>query len=151
MKRMVLGLAAAALTALPNLLLAQATCPSGTSAFQATGQNVQAALTGNMMCLGTVSDPNNRWQEFHRSDGALIDFKLGAGHPIDPTQQVGTWSFNNAASTVTHNYGAGGVFTWLMCRAGPPGNPNPITLVSTGGAGTRTGVTLQNGGPSQCP
>jgi hypothetical protein len=105
MKRVISRIVFASLIAVPNLVLAQATCPAGTSPFNATGTTIQAAVTGNMMCAARGGD---RWQEFHRSDGALIDFKRGAGHPIDPTQQVGTWSFNNAASTVTHNYVAGG-------------------------------------------
>jgi hypothetical protein len=139
----------ATLVAVPNLVLAQASCPPGTNTFPSSGGNALIAqLTGNMLCAARGGD---RWQEFHQSGGALIDFKLGPGHPVDPTEQVGTWTANDAASTVTHNYGAGGVFTWLVCRGGGAGNPNPLTLVSTGAAGTVTGVTLQAGGPSKCP
>lgn len=142
-------IAIASLIAVPNLALAQASCPAGTIPFAATGQTVTLALTGNTMCAVRGSD---RWQELHRADFALIDYKRGPGHPVDPTEQVGTWTSNDAASTVTHNYGTGGVFTWLVCRpAGPPAGVSPMTLVSTGAAGTVTNVGLQRGGPSPCP
>jgi len=147
MKRSLRGIAVATLIAVPNLVMAQASCPSGTVAFPSGGPNtLTAVLTGNTMCATRGAD---RWQEYHQSGGTLIDFKLGAGHPVDPTETVGTWTSSNPNSTVTHNYGAGGVFTWLVSK--PPSAAGPLTLVSTGAAGTVTGVTMIAGGPSKCP
>lgn len=145
MKRSFATTVFAALVALPNVMLAQAaSCPADTVAV--TSPTVTVIVSGNTMCAARGGD---RWQEYHQAGGALIDFKQGQGNPVDPTARVGSWSSNDGASTVTHDYGAGGSFTWLVCK--PTAASTPLTLVSTGSAGTVTGVAIQSGGPSACP
>ena len=142
----VLRVALASLFAMPSLVLAQAACPAGTVQFDAVGKTITMAVTGSTMCAVRGGD---RWQEFHQAGGVLIDYKLGPGDAVDPSEQVGTWSTNDASSTGTHNYGSGGAFTWRVCR--PAAGVSPLTLVSTGGAGTVANVGLARGGPLQCP
>jgi hypothetical protein len=72
----------------------------------------------------------------------LIDWKLGTGHPTDPTTQVGTWSAGSDAEAVlTHTYGSTS-YSWMVCQ--PTAGTN-YTLVSTSGAPTITGVTVKAG------
>lgn len=112
-------------------------CPAGTTRVN----QVIQLVGGNTMCASRGSDS---WQEYHQgtgNSGDLIDYKLGPGHRIDPTKKVGTWSaLNGANSSVTHTYGSTS-YTWLVCDAGG----GSYTLVSTGNAGTVTGVTMRTG------
>lgn len=114
---------------------AQVTCPAGTTRVQQVSQLVR----GNTMCAARNGDS---WQEFHSgsgNNGALIDYKLGPNHPIDPTKQVGTWNAQNGAnSSLTHTYGNTS-YGWVVCDAGG----GRYTLVSTGAAGTITDVTIK--------
>lgn len=131
--------AAIGLLAVPAVQ-AQAGCPTNTTRVDQVSQLVG----GNTMCATRGSDS---WQEFHSGNGnnsPLIDYKLGPNHPVDPTKQVGTWNAQiGSNSALTHTYG-GTSYTWLVCDAGG-GN---YTLVSTGTAGTITGVTIK---PGQVP
>ena len=67
--------------------------------------SISTLLTGNTVCVGS---PGN-WgaQEFHKSDGNLIDYKKGPSHPVDPTASVGSWSISGtgAATRVNYTYG----------------------------------------------
>lgn len=132
-----------AVLSVPVVGHAQTACPGGTNRVS----NVSSLVGGNTLCAARGGD---RWQEFHQGTGQsgnLIDFKLGAGHPVDPTKTVGTWSSNNGAnSNLTHTYGAQS-FTWLVCQVGTANN---YTLVSTGAVGTITGATVQ-AGQVACP
>jgi len=114
---------------------AMAACP-GTPL---TGAAISTLLTNNTVCVGT---PGN-WeaQELHVSGGSLVDYKLGPGHAVDPSEQVGTWSVDAAAGTVTHNYGPGTVYTYKMSANGgtsysfcsTAGAPEVLAKVKTGG------------------
>ena len=82
-------------------------------------------LNGRTMCGAGGSE---RWQEFHSGGaegGPLIEFKRGPGHPVEPTQQVGTWS--TSGSRVIHSYTGGPSYSWLVCRTGSA--TTPLTLV----------------------
>jgi hypothetical protein len=131
------------------------TCPAGTTRQTggtpanptAVGGNFTSFITGATICAARGSD---RWQEFHASGGALIDFKRGAGHPVDPTRQVGTWTANDADSTVTHTYGPQSSFTWALCRVD---GSNPVTytmVMNSPTAVTITGVRVL-AGQVPCP
>ena len=75
---------------------AQVACPVGSTRVV----NVGPLVAGNTLCAVRGSD---RWQEQHRGtglSGALWDYKMGANHPVDPTEQVGTWSAVNGATTI---------------------------------------------------
>jgi hypothetical protein len=131
-----------ALLVLSGLVSASAfaqTCPGGTT--RVTGGtpadpngpgNFVNFITGATICAARGTD---RWQEFHASNGDLIDYKLGPESPtnkVDPTKKVGVWSASNGASaTVTHTYGNTN-YEWAVCRVG---TGLTYTLVSlTGGA-----------------
>lgn len=124
--------------------VAQSACPSGSTRVN----NVQSLASGKTLCAARGGD---RWQEFHNggpSSGALIDYKLGSGHAVDPTTTVGTWSAQNGAnSLLTHSYTGGSNHPWLVCQVGAS---SVYTLVSTGAAGTITGATFL-GGQVACP
>jgi hypothetical protein len=144
--------------ALTVLLLAVAgaaiaqTCPTGTTrqtggtpADPTGGGNFTGFITGATIC---AARGNHRWQEFHASGGALIDFKRGPNDRVDPTRQVGTWTVNDTDSTVTHTYGRQS-FTWALCRDNGSSNPVTYTMVSPT-AGTITGVRVL-AGQVPCP
>lgn len=141
MKSVILAIAAVASLVATHHAFAQAVCPTGTTPATALGNLVG----GKTMCAARAGE---RWQEFHQGNGnggSLIDWKLGPGHAVDPTETVGTWSASNGDSLLTHAYTGGSSFTWLVCI-----NGGVLTLVSTGSAGTVSGVTLLNG-QVQCP
>lgn len=123
------------------------TCPAGTTRETGTAGDFIAFITGKTICAARGTD---RWQEYHSTGvgGDLIDFKLGASHPVDPTKKVGTWSATNGAdATVTHNYGPGQSYTWALCAV--TAAPGTYTMVSPT-AGTVSNVTLLNS-QGQCP
>lgn len=67
---------------------------------------LNALLSGNTVCVGSAG--NWEAQEYHASNGDLIDWKRGSGHPVDPTKKVGTWSITGtgAAMKVNYTYGS---------------------------------------------
>jgi hypothetical protein len=121
---------------------AQTQCPAGgiVGTTRVTG-DLAALLSGKTMC---ARNANHRWQEFHKSDRDLIDYKMGPNHAMDPTEKVGTWStVNGSNATVTHNYLGGTTYTWQVCKTSS--SPDLYMLISTQGAPTLTNVTLLNG------
>ena len=94
-----------------------AACTGGTRLNAAA---ISTLLGGNTVCVPTATIPTMTWQELHvgTSGGALIDYKRGPGHAVDPSQTVGTWSVSgsgNGNSFVTHTYsGGGGSFTYSV-------------------------------------
>ena len=70
---------------------------------------LSAAFSGNTVCAQRAGD---RWQEYHQVGGALIDWKMGPGHAVDPSKQVGTWSATS--SGLAYNYGSGGNYTYQV-------------------------------------
>lgn len=72
------------------------------------GTSASSLLNGNTACSPAgCSGTGCSWQEQHRTNGELWDFKKGSGDPVDPTSKVGTWSVA-ATGKVTHSYNAGG-------------------------------------------
>ncbi len=109
-------IAAAALSIVLGSWAAQAfaVCEANT---RVTGNAFDTLLqAGTLICgrpaAGYAGQAADRWQEEHRAGGQLWDYKLGAGHPIDPSKQVGTWSL--AANAVTHAYTGGPSFVWTV-------------------------------------
>lgn len=140
MKSVMLAIAAVASLVATHHAFAQAVCPTLTTPASALGNLV----SGKTMCAARAGE---RWQEFHQGvgGGALIDWKLGPGSTVDPTETVGTWSTDDGNSLLTHSYTGGPSYTWLVCI-----NGGVLTLVSTASAGTVSGVTLLNV-QVQCP
>ena len=126
-------------------------CPAGTArVISGTPANPNngtgdftSFITGATICAVRGTD---RWQEFHRSDGKLIDWKRGANDAVDPTKEVGLWkSVTGADAAVTHTYGITS-FVWAICQVG---TGLTYTLVSPTG-GTVTGATIR-AGQVACP
>lgn len=99
------------LAGLPSLAMANCT-PS----TRVTGAALTALITGNTVCAQRGSEV---WQEQHRAGGQLWDYKMGPGHPIDPSKQVGTW--NIARNLVTYCYTGGKCYSYSV--HGPAGGP----------------------------
>jgi len=88
----------------------------------------------------------DRWQEFHRSDGALIDYKKGSTDPIDPTKQVGTWSVtgNGPGTKVNYVYGPNERYSYTFHSNGSGG-------YSLCDGSTAISVTLLLNSAGPCP
>ena len=90
---------------------------SGNTRMNATQLGI---FVGKTVCATLGSD---KWQEEHRGSGItgqLWDFKLGAGHAVDPTEQVGTWTIvgtgNNAV--MRHSYTGGNSYDYAVYNNG---------------------------------
>ncbi|MBZ8138283.1 hypothetical protein CLD22_00010 [Rubrivivax gelatinosus] len=132
---------AAALLLAAAAASAQAPCAENA---RLSGPQINSQIGGKTMC---ATRGNDRWQEFHQSGGALIDFKKGPNDPVDPSKQVGTWSLGSsgADTVLTHSYGAGQNYSWAVCSTGSAS----YTLISTSGAGSQN-VTVVDG-QRACP
>ena len=138
----------AAALALVGVVAAQAqvSCPAGTT------QELDAAawVKGKTLCAtrGAL-----RWQEFHFDavpgpGRRLIDYKLGPGHPMDETKDMGTWDARggnagpSGGPVLVHIYSGGDSYAWLVCREA---GGSSWTLRSTSTHGDITGATLRTG------
>lgn len=98
---------------------------------------ITALLGSNTVCVPAVTVPTMTWQELHvgAPGGALIDFKRGPGHPVDPTQTVGTWTVSGTGAgnaTVTHAYsGAGGTYIYSVHGSGVVGTNHSFCAGAT--------------------
>jgi hypothetical protein len=119
-------------------------------------------VRGTTFC---VARGNERWQEFHAESGELIDYKLGPGHPVDPTKTVGSWTVTGMQAVVptdvraarprrdeggvlTHTYG-GTSYTFAVCvPASEARRSNPSFVLSSPTAGTFEKVRIL---PKQVP
>ncbi len=88
---------------------------SGTQVTNTTTPTLSALISNSTVCAAAGSDT---WQEQHRSDGLLWDFKKGPSDPVDPTGQVGNWSVNSTGNTVTYNYTGGSSYTYTVYDEG---------------------------------
>ncbi len=87
---------------------------------------IVALLAGKTVCVPAVTIPDMTWQELHQgataAGGALVDYKRGPGHAIDPSEPVGTWSVDTSNGgnqpRVIHNYGTGGTYTYSVHNNG---------------------------------
>ena len=125
---------------------ARSDCSNGTRLAPTA---ISALLGGNTVCVPPVTVNPMTWQELHvgnstSTNGALIDYKRGAGDPVDPSETVGTWIVNGNAvgnASVTHNYGSGGSFTYTVHGTGAigtnhsfcSGGPEIVGRVTSGG------------------
>ena len=114
-------------------------------------------LNGKYACVGTF--PTSQWNELH-SGGSLIDYKLGASHPKDPTKNVGTYTITSGDSSggasgrvgvVTYNYGSGGTYGYhVYANLGTISPAAGLYSFCTTGGGSnfavKVGQTTANGG-----
>ena len=98
-----------------------AACDTGSRLAAAA---IRTLLGNNTVCVPASSSPNMTWQELHvgTTSGALIDYKRGPGHAVDPSETVGSWTVNGTGvgnSTVTHAYsGGGGTYIYTVHGTG---------------------------------
>lgn len=113
-------------------------------ATQVLGGAVMTLISTNTVC---ATRGNEKWQEQHRSGGALWDYKKGPGDSVDPSKQVGTWIASRTTSSVTYSYTGGSSYTYTI--HGPAGGPYSFC---TGPNGTEvvSGATFKPGNNS-CP
>lgn len=101
---------------------------------------LKALLGGNTVCVPTATIPTMTWQELHvgtstSTTGALIDYKRGPGHAVDPSETVGTWTVtansagNNAS--VVHAYSGGGSYTYSVYGSGLVGSIHSFCVGTT--------------------
>jgi hypothetical protein len=130
------ALAAALLMAASTAVNAES-CGSGSPL---TGQDLANYIRDKLTCAykpGNTSgtDANKRWSSIHQDgtgfSGTLYEYARGAGHPVDPTKQVGTWALvdnNNdivtdvaSARRVRYTYGSN-TYHWQVRNTGgsPP-------------------------------
>jgi hypothetical protein len=97
-----------------------------------TATQIQTLLANNTACVGHT--PTAQWSEWHNggATGTVVDWKLGASNPVDPTKAVGTYtiSLNFTAGTVTYNYTGGGTYAYYVQQ----GSANPYTFCNTSGS-----------------
>ncbi len=74
---------------------------------------LNTTFSNNTVCAMRGAD---RWQEYHRVGGDLIDFKMGPSHAVDPSKKVGTWSVTGSgtAARLAYDYGSGGSYTYQV-------------------------------------
>lgn len=75
-------------------------------------------LTPSVMI--TAGSGGDSWHEVQCANGQLWDLKQGAGHPVDPSGFVGTWSMTS--DSVTHSYDQ--AYTYQLRRTGSAGSPS---------------------------
>lgn len=101
---------------------------------------ISALLGGNTVCVPTSTIPTMTWQELHvgnatSTTGALIDYKRGPGHPVDPSETVGSWTVTGSGvgnSTVTHAYGgSGGTYIYSVHGSGVVGTDHSFCVGAT--------------------
>lgn len=112
---------------------------------QITGTDLSNLISGNTVCASAGGD---QWQEQHRTGGALWDYKKGPTDPVDPTKQVGTWSFDNQSTptTITYQYGASGPsYTYTV-----HGASSGTYSFCNGGSEVVSNAMFKNG-ESSCP
>ncbi len=124
------------LAGLPTL--ATAAC---TAATRVTGAALTHLISGNTVCATRGSEV---WQEQHRTDGTLWDYKRGPGHPIDPSKQVGTWRI--ARNFVSYCYTGGSCYSYSVHGAGS----GPYSFCFANGTEVVSGATFKTGLTS-CP
>jgi hypothetical protein len=118
-------------------VLAQTPCPAGTR----LNENQLTTLLTNRTVCATVG--NDRWQEWHGPNNSLVDYKRGPGHPVDPTQVVGSWAITGSGinAIVTYTYGTNS-YAYAVCSSTPSGSYD-FRPAASGGGQLVTGATFR--------
>ncbi len=128
-----------------NAFAQSCACPAGTGT-RLNQTQIANVLSGNTVCVGSA--PTWQAQEQHLVGGVLTDYKRGAGHPTDPTAQVGTWAISGTGgnAAVVYNYG-GTQYSYGVCSTNTTPAPNQAVGFCPAGPnpGTATSATLRMG------
>lgn len=96
-------------------------CPCG-SGSRMNHSQISTALANKTVCASVSGEVQ---QEFHTgtglaSPGALVAYKRGPGHAMDPSETVGTWEIvgTGATTTVRYSYTGGNTYSYAVCNAG---------------------------------
>ena len=134
-------IAVLALFGIAGNAVAQTTC-GGFGAVK-TAADIQTLLVGKYACV------HNQWNELHSggASGTVTDFKKGPADPVDPSEQVGTYTITAGSGAsydrITYNYGSGGTFTYAITpKAGTTAGTYSFCNTSTGAI---ISVTVQAG------
>lgn len=113
---------------------------SGQAMAACTGTPVTGTALSTLISNSTVCAVLGRdtWQEQHRISGALWDYKKGPGDPVDPSEQVGTWSVNTTTNTVTYNYTGGPSYSYTVYDEGAA-----LSYCFSGGATVISGAKIK--------
>ena len=129
---------------LPMIFFTILAAASGSALAVCSGSALNASqlttlLSGNTVCGVAGTD---RWQEEHRTNGDLWDFKKGAGDAVDPEEKVGTWSVisgaGHDAGLVNYAYLGGGKYSYVVYDNG--GGAYSFCGPSTVEATVKTGI-----------
>jgi hypothetical protein len=132
---------AAALLMAASSVATPATC-DGTAI---TGDTLVTYIQGNLTCAYKPDntdgkDANERWSSIQTGDGfpsasLLYEYARGAGHPVDPTKEVGTWALVNddndivtdvdSATRVQYKYGSNPEYNWEVRKTVGSTTPAP--------------------------
>lgn len=110
-----------------------AACDANT---RVNGNALRTLVEGRTVC-GIAG--NDKWQEEHKANGELWDYKKGPNDPVDPQKQVGTWSISGNA--VTYNYGPNAIYSFTVHDEG---NGNGPYSFCNGGSPVVSGAIFQS-------
>lgn len=116
-----------------------------TPATRLTGRALQDLVSGNTLCASRNAD---RWQQQHHPDGTLWDYKMGPGHPVDPSKQVGTWRIQG--NQITYTYTGGQSYTYSIHKVTGATARYDFCVNPNNGTPSISGATFQTG-LTRCP
>lgn len=105
-----------------------------TNLTRLSAAQITTLLSGNTVCVPSVTVPTMTWQELHKADGVLIDFKRGPGHPVDPSEIVGDWKVfgtDSGNSGIFHNYTGGSTYVYSVHGSGVVGTNHSFCVGTT--------------------
>ena len=105
--------------------------------------------TSKTLLVGKYACVHNQWNELHSggASGTVTDFKKGPSDPVDPSEQVGTYTITAGSGAsydrIQYNYGSGGTYTYAITpKAGTTAGTYSFCNISTGAI---ISVTVQAG------
>lgn len=78
--------------------------------------NPSSVVANKLVCAhkGTPANPGARWSELHQRSGTLTEWARGAGDPVDPSHDVGSWSVNRSTGVLTYAYTGDGSYSYQL-------------------------------------
>ena len=113
-------------------------CPGGSNLTAA--QITTLLVTANRYACGTQYDGSYFNETL--TGGNLQEYRRGPSSTVDPPTNVGTYSINSTANTITYTYEGGLIVTYVIKKKGSTveGNPGTYTFCQT--VGNNVGQTI---------